>query len=97
MVLELLEQLSCMIISTKLVNHFLLMLDYFLSLKGFQNWNPESMQVQDYVLSVRAKANYASEAYSFDLVDTTGKLPDIMLGSIPEATSGVTASHMYML
>ena len=54
-------------------------------------------QVQDYVLSVRGRANYAAEAYSFDLVDTTGKLPDMMLGSIPEATSGVTASHIYAL
>ena len=52
-------------------------------------------QVQEYVLSVRAKGNYAAEAYSLDLVDTTGKSPDIMLGSFPEATSGVTASHLY--
>lgn len=54
-------------------------------------------QVQEYVLSVRARAKYAAEAYSFDLVDTTGKSPDLMLGSIPEATSGVTASHIYAL
>ena len=52
-------------------------------------------QVQEYVFSVRAKGNYAAEAYSLDLVDTTGELPDIMLGSFPEATSGVTASHLY--
>ena len=54
-------------------------------------------QVQEYVLSVRAKGNYAAEAYSLDLVDTTGELPDIMLGSFPEATSGVTASHLYAI
>ena len=52
-------------------------------------------QVQDYVLSVRSKRSYAAEAYSLDLVDTTGKSPDLMLGSFPEATSGVTASHVY--
>ena len=35
-------------------------------------------QVQEYV-------------YFLNLVDTTGELPDIMLGSFPEATSGVYA------
>ena len=54
-------------------------------------------QVQEYVLSVRAKGNYAAEAYSLDLVDTTGSTPDLMLGSFPEATSGVTASHIYAI
>jgi len=49
------------------------------------------------VLSVRAQSRYAAEAYSFDLVDTTGKTPDLLTGSIPEATSGVTASHIYAL
>ena len=52
-----------------------------------QSWE----QVQEYVLSVRENSRYAAEAYSFDLVDTTGKTP------IPEATSGVTASHIYAL
>ena len=51
--------------------------------------------MQEYVLSVRAKGKYAAEAYSLDLVDTTGESPDIMIGSFPEATSGVTASHLY--
>ena len=54
-------------------------------------------QVQKYVLEVRAQSRYAAEAYSFDLVDTTGKLPDLLTGSIPEAISGVTASHIYAL
>lgn len=54
-------------------------------------------QVRDYVLSVRKHSKYAAEAYSFDLVDTTGRLPDLLIGSIPEATSGVTASHVYCL
>ena len=31
------------------------------------------------------------------MVDTTGKLPDLLTGSLPEATRGVTASHVYAL
>lgn len=37
---------------------------------------------------------YAAEAFTFDLVDTTGMLADQLTGSIPEATSGVTSSHI---
>lgn len=51
-------------------------------------------QVQQHVLSVRANKKYAAEAYSFNLVDTSGKVADIMVGSIPEATSGVTTGHI---
>ena len=54
-------------------------------------------QIQQHVLSVRANRKYAAEAYSFNLVHTCGKLADIMVGSIPEATSGVTASHILAL
>ena len=54
-------------------------------------------KVQQYVLSVRREGRYAAEAYSFDLVDTSGKLPDLLTGSIPEPTSGVTASHVYAM
>ena len=54
-------------------------------------------QIQDYVLSVRQSHRYAAEAYSFDLVDTTGKLPELLTGTIPEATSGVTTSHIYSM
>ena len=54
-------------------------------------------QLQDYILSVRQNNRYAAEAYSFDLVDTTREFPDMLLGSIPEATSGVTASYIYCL
>ena len=46
-------------------------------------------QIQQYVFSVRVEGKYA-EAFSCDLVDTTGKLPDLMVDSIPEATSEVT-------
>ena len=54
-------------------------------------------KVQKYVLSVRACSNYASETYYFDLVDTTGQLhePDLLTGSMPESSTGVTASHIY--
>ena len=54
-------------------------------------------QVLEYVLSVREGCRYAAEAYSFDLVDTTGKVADLLVGSIPEATSGVNASHIFAL
>ena len=54
-------------------------------------------QVQEYVLSIRAKGKYAAEAYSLNLVDITGKLSDILLGSFPEVAFGVIASHLYAL
>ena len=54
-------------------------------------------KVQEYVLSIREGCRNAAEAYSFDLVDTTGKLADLLVGSIPEATSGVTAPHIFAL
>ena len=41
--------------------------------------------VERHVLSVRREGLYAAEAYSFDSVDTTGCLPDMLTGSIPEA------------
>jgi len=53
----------------------------------------KSREQQNYILSVRTKGNYAAEAYSLDLVDTTGTVPDLM----PEATTGVTASHLYAI
>uniref|UniRef100_A0A1X7VAT9 Uncharacterized protein n=1 Tax=Amphimedon queenslandica TaxID=400682 RepID=A0A1X7VAT9_AMPQE len=37
----------------------------------------------------------ATEAYTFDLVDLTVDKPDMLLGSIPEATKGVTGSHIF--
>ncbi len=57
------------------------------------NWE----QVQDYVLSVRASKRLAAEAYSFDFVDTTEKYSYMLIGSIPEATSGVTGEHIYSI
>ena len=57
------------------------------------NWE----QVHQYVLSVRSEKTYASEAYSFNLSDTSGKLPDVMAGSIPESRQGVTGDHILAL
>ena len=54
-------------------------------------------QIQDYVLSVRALNRLAAEAHSFDFVDSTGKYSDMLIGSIPEATSGVTGEHIYSI
>ena len=49
------------------------------------------------MLSIQAQSRYAAEAYSFDRVDTTDMLPDLLTGSIPEATTEVTASHIHAL
>ena len=57
------------------------------------NWE----QVHQYVLSVRSEKTFASEAYSFNLSDTSGKLPDVMAGSIPESRQGVTGDHILAL
>ena len=48
-------------------------------------------------MSVRALNRLAAEAYSFDFVDTTGKYSDMLTGSIPEATSGVTGERIYSI
>ena len=54
--------------------------------------------VQSYITSVRSNGTrLAAEAYTIDIVDLTGQYPDLLLGSIPEATRGVTASHIYSL
>ena len=54
-------------------------------------------QIQDYVLSVSHKKQYAAEAYSFNLSDTTGKLADVLIGSIPQPHSGVTGDHIFAM
>ena len=53
--------------------------------------------VQRYVLKVWEQHEYAAEAYSFNLSDTSGEYPDILTGSISEAKSGVTDSHIFAL
>ena len=48
-------------------------------------------------MAIRKKKLYAAEAYSFNLSDTTGKLPDILIGSIPESANAVTGDHILAL
>ena len=45
-----------------------------------------SEQLEQYVGKVRQEKLYAAEAYSLNLSDTTGRLSDIIVGVIPEAT-----------
>lgn len=49
---------------------------------------------QNFVLKVRQKNEYAAEAYSYNLSDTSGLYPDVLTGSIPEAKSGVNGEHI---
>ena len=59
--------------------------------------NMTTQDVQKYIFEVRKSNAYASEAYSFNLGDTTGQHADILLGSIPEAKAGVTGEHILAL
>ena len=45
-------------------------------------------------MNVRHTKSYAPEAYSFNLCDTSGKLADQLIGSIPQAHSGITGCHI---
>ena len=67
-----------------------------------------NQDVQKYIFEIRQSNAYASEAYSFNLGDTTGEHADILLGSIPETKSillytlaetkaGVTGEHILAL
>ena len=59
---------------------------------------PTSMaEVQKYILEVRQTNAYAAEAYSFNLSDTSGEYPDMLIGSIPESKSGVTGDCILAL
>ena len=59
---------------------------------------PDSIsELNDYVMQTRKNGAYASEAYSFNMSDTTGDYPDVLLGTIPESKSGVTGSHIMSL
>ena len=51
-------------------------------------------QIKNYVMKVCRNKSYAPEAYFFNLADTSGKLPDVLIGSIPQAHSGITGSHV---
>ena len=57
--------------------------------------NPK--QVENFILNVRKNGQYAAEAYSLSLCDTTGTLDDIIIGCIPEPKKGVTGSHIFAL
>ena len=54
-------------------------------------------EVFEYISKVRTNDLYAAEAYSIDFVDTTGKMSDMLIGSIPEAKNGVTGLHIFAL
>lgn len=56
-----------------------------------------NQDVQKYIFDVRHSNAYAAEAYTFNLNDTTGEYADILLGSIPEAKSGVKGEHILAL
>ena len=53
--------------------------------------------LNDYVLETRRNRAYAAEAYSINFSDTTGEFPDLLIGTIPESTSGVTGDHILAL
>ena len=51
----------------------------------------------EYISKVRANDLYGAEAYSIDFVDTTGKMSDMLIGSIPETKNRVTGLHIFTL
>ena len=53
--------------------------------------------MQQHLLDVRCNNAYASEASSFNVSDTTGEFPDILVGSILESKSGVTGDCILAL
>ena len=55
----------------------------------------KELGIAQYVSKVRNTGKLAAEAYSVTAVDITGMNSDVLLGSIPEATKGVTASHIF--
>ena len=57
----------------------------------------DAEQTIKYICKVQTNSKYAAEAYSIDFVDTTGKLPDLLIGSIPESNSGVTNAYIFAL
>ena len=48
-------------------------------------------------METRKSKGYAAEAYSINFSDTTGNYPDLLIGSIPETSSGVTGNHILSL
>ena len=54
-------------------------------------------EIQAHVYEVRKNNAYGAEAYSFNLSDTTNEYSDMLVGSFPEAHSGVTGDHIFAL
>ena len=54
------------------------------------------VDIQQYVPEVRRNNGYSAEAYSYNISDISGEYPDMLVGSIPEAKSGVTGSHIFV-
>ena len=92
---------------TRVIRAIELYLDQYLVGEQFppdvQNYPAEppalqnSEQLEQYVSKVRQDKLYAAEAYSLNLSDTTGRLSDVIIGIIPEATKGVTGNHIFGL
>ena len=60
-------------------------------------YKDDKSRYTEYVLEVGQTNAYASEAYSFNLNDTSGEHAENILGAIPEANSGVTREHILVL
>ena len=101
--------IQCGMDGTRIIRSVELYLDKYLVGKAFSpdiRMHPDeshlpttesSKQVQDYVLGVRLTGSCSAEAYSFNLSDTSGKLPNMLIGSIPEAKVGITGAHVFAL
>ena len=48
-------------------------------------------------IEVHCIGSYSTGAYSFNLTDTSGKLPDMLIGSIPEVQKGITGAYVFIL
>ena len=53
-----------------------------------------TQEIQEHMLHVRKENAYAAEAYSFNFSDITGEYSDLLVGTIPEAKSGVCGDHI---
>ena len=52
-------------------------------------------QVENYIITVRKNNQYAAEAYSLNLCDTTRSLDDVIIGCIQESKKGITGNHIF--
>ena len=51
-------------------------------------------EIQAYVYDVRKIGAHAAEADSFNLSDITNEYSDMLVGSFPEASSGIAGDHI---